>query len=100
VLGRYVRDERLLPLETAIHKMTGLPARILGLNDRGVLAVGAAADITIFDPQTVAERATYTDPHQYAAGIDHVLINGRQVIADGEHTGALPGIMLKRQAAK
>ena len=96
VLGRYVRDEGLLPLEIAIHKMTGLPARILGLKDRGVLAEGAAADITIFDPVTVAERATYVDPHQYAAGIDHVLVNGRQVIAEGEHTGALPGMMLKR----
>lgn len=96
VLGRYVRDEGLLPLEIAVHKMTGLPARILGLKDRGVLAEGAAADITIFDPDTVAERATYEDPHQYATGIAHVLVNGRQVIAEGEHTGALPGMMLKR----
>ena len=98
VLGRYVRDEKLLPLETAIHKMTGLPARILGLKDRGVLAEGAAADITVFDPETIAERATYIDPHQYAAGINHVLVNGTEVIAGEEHTGALPGIMLKRQA--
>jgi len=73
-----------------------VPARILGLKDRGVLAEGAAADITIFDPVTVAERGTYVDPHQYAAGIDHVLVNGRQVIAEGEHTGALPGMLLKR----
>lgn len=100
VLGRYVRDEGLLPLEVAIHKMTGLPARILGLRDRGCLVGGAAADITIFDPETVAERATYQNPHQYAAGIDHVLINGTPVIAAGEHTGALPGMMLKRQATR
>jgi N-acyl-D-amino-acid deacylase len=97
ILGHYARDEKVLPLEVAVHKMTGLPARILGLNDRGVLTKGAAADITVFDPDSVAERATYDNPHQYAAGIAHVLVNGTKVIADGDHTGALPGIMLKRR---
>lgn len=96
VLGRYVRDEGLLPLERAVYKMTGLPARILGFRDRGLLTEGAAADITVFDPNTVAERATYADPHQYASGITHVFVNGTPVVADGEHTGALPGIMLQR----
>lgn len=96
VLGHYVRDQGLLPLETAIRKMTGLPARTLGLADRGLIREGLAADLAVFDPTTIAERATYQDPHQYAAGIAHVLVNGEPVIDDGEHTGALPGAMLRR----
>ncbi len=95
ILGRYVRDEGVLPIERAIWKMTGAPARALGLADRGQIAPGMAADITIFDPDTIAEKATYQDPHQYAVGIDHVLINGAPVIAHGEHTGALPGQTLR-----
>jgi N-acyl-D-aspartate/D-glutamate deacylase len=95
VLGRYARDERVLSLEEAVFKMTGLPARRLGLRDRGVLAVGAKADVVVFDAATVADRATYENPHQYAAGIGHVLVNGRVVIAAGEHTGALPGRVLR-----
>ena len=95
VLGRYARDERVLSLESAVWKMTGLPARRLGLADRGVLASGAKADVVVFDPATVADRATYEDPHRYATGIGHVLVNGRVVIADGEHTGALPGRVLR-----
>jgi N-acyl-D-amino-acid deacylase len=95
VLGRYARDERVLSLEEAVFKMTGLPARRLGLRDRGVLAAGAKADVVVFDAATVADRATYENPHQYAAGIGHVLVNGRVVIAAGEHTGALPGRVLR-----
>jgi N-acyl-D-amino-acid deacylase len=95
VLGRYARDERVLALPDAVWKMTGLPARRLGLSERGVLAPGAKADVVVFDAATVADRATYEDPHQYAAGIGHVLVNGRVVIADGEHTGALPGRVLR-----
>jgi N-acyl-D-amino-acid deacylase len=95
VLGRYARDERVLTLENAVWKMTGLPARRLGLRDRGVLAAGAKADVVVLDPVTVADRATYEDPHRYAAGIGHVVVNGRVVIADGEHTGALPGRVLR-----
>ena len=95
VLGHYARDENLIPLEIAVHKMTGLPARMLGLDDRGFLIEGAAADITVFDPKRVAERATYENPHQFADGITHVLVNGIAVVADGEHTRALPGRMLK-----
>jgi N-acyl-D-amino-acid deacylase len=95
VLGRYARDERALTLPEAVWKMTGLPARRLGLADRGVLAPGAMADVVVFDAATVADRATYEDPHRYAGGIGHVLVNGRVVVADGEHTGALPGRVLR-----
>jgi N-acyl-D-amino-acid deacylase len=95
VLGHYSRDEHVLSLPDAVWKMTGLPARRLGLADRGVLAPGAKADVVVFDPTTVADRATYEDPHRYASGIGHVLVNGCVVIADGAHTGALPGRVLK-----
>jgi N-acyl-D-amino-acid deacylase len=94
VLGEYVREQRLLPLAQAIHKMTGLPARRLGLRDRGVIRVGARADLVLFDPRRVADQATYEDPHRYPVGIDHVLVNGRFVIKDGQHTGSLPGRVL------
>ncbi|MCI0549135.1 MAG: D-aminoacylase [Candidatus Rokubacteria bacterium] len=96
VLGRYAREMGLLPLETAVHKMTGLPARRLGLDDRGVLRVGARADLVVLDPDRIADRATFESPHQYATGIDHVVVNGRVVVDDGEHTGALPGRVLTR----
>jgi N-acyl-D-amino-acid deacylase len=98
VLGHYARDLGLLPLEQAVHKMTGASATALGLKDRGVLRAGFRADITVFDPETVAERATYEDPHRFAAGIDTVLVNGTPVLRDGDHTGALPGRILRRQA--
>jgi N-acyl-D-amino-acid deacylase len=94
VLGRYARDQALLSLAEAVHKMTGLPARRLRLADRGVLRAGAKADLVAFDAGRVADLATYEDPHQYATGIEHVLVNGRVVIARGEHTGALPGRVL------
>ena len=94
VLARYVRGEPLLTLPQAVHKMTGLPARRLGLGDRGVLAVGAKADVVAFDAARVEDRATYDAPHQYAAGIPHVVVNGRVVIDHGTHTGALPGQLL------
>ena len=96
ILGKYVREEGILPLEEAIRKMTGLPARKLGLHDRGVIRIGAKADLVCFDPQGVNDRATYTEPHQYPTGIRHVIVNGRVVIRDGEHTGALPGRVLRR----
>jgi N-acyl-D-amino-acid deacylase len=95
VLGRYARDGHALSLPDAVWKMTGLPARRLGLTDRGVLAPGAMGDVVVFDAATVADRATYEDPHRYPVGIGHVLVNGRVVIADGEHTGALPGRVLR-----
>ena len=96
VLGRYVRDVKVLSLEQAVHKMTGKPAARLGLKDRGIVAPGYVADLTLFDPATVADRATFQEPHQYPAGIPHVMVNGRWVIRDGEHTGALPaGVLLR-----
>ncbi|HSJ24897.1 MAG TPA: D-aminoacylase [Longimicrobiales bacterium] len=91
VLGHYVRERGIMPLETAIAKMTSIPARRLGFTDRGRIAVGAAADLVAFDPATVADRATFEDPHQFPVGIPHVIVNGTFVIRDGEHTGARPG---------
>jgi N-acyl-D-amino-acid deacylase len=91
VLGKYARDEKVLPLELAIHKMTGLPAKTLGLRQRGALARDYFADIVIFDPAKIADHATFEKPHQYATGVTHVLVNGVPVIKDGEHTGAKPG---------
>ncbi len=91
VLGHYAREQGILPLEDAIHKMTMRPARRIGLTDRGVIHPGACADLVAFDPNTVADRATFEDPHQYPAGIPHVWVNGVQVLKDGEQTGALPG---------
>jgi N-acyl-D-amino-acid deacylase len=95
VLGEYTRERRLLSLPQAVHKMTGLPARRLGLKDRGVIRVGARADLVVFDPKRVADQATYQDPHRYPTGIEHVLVNGRWVIRDGQHTGSLPGRVLR-----
>jgi len=86
----------LLTLEAAVRKMTALPAARLGLADRGVLRVGAKADVVLFDPERVADLATYEDPHQYARGIEGVLVNGRVVVDGGEHTGALPGQVLRK----
>lgn len=98
VLGHYSREERAFPLETAIHKMTGMPARRIGLADRGRIAPGMAADLVAFDPDRVADRATFAEPHQYPEGIPHVWVNGRRVIRDGEHTGELPGRVLRPAA--
>jgi N-acyl-D-amino-acid deacylase len=91
VLGRYVRERKVMPLETAIHKMTGMPAARLKLQGRGAIAPGAFADLVAFDPATVADRATFEEPHQYPVGIPHVMVNGRWVIREGAHTGATPG---------
>ena len=98
ILGRYVRDEPVLGLAEAIHKMTGQPAARLGLRDRGRIAEGLAADLVLFDPATVVDRATFEDSHQYPLGIRRVLVNGVVVISDGEHTGARPGRVLRRNA--
>lgn len=91
VLGHYVRDRGDMPLETAIHKMTGQSARRLRFTGRGRVAAGYFADLVVFDPATVADRATFEDPHQYPVGIPHVVVNGEFVIRDGENTGATPG---------
>jgi len=96
VLGHYSRRLHLFPLETAVHKMTGLPAKTFGLEDRGVLKPGMAADITIFDAEEVDEAATFTRPIQAAKGIDSVIVNGVVVWHDGQSTGARPGQVLTR----
>lgn len=91
VLARYVREKKILSLEQAIHKMTGMPAQKLGLKDRGVIQAGMAADLVIFDPQKVQDKADFTHPHEYATGIAHVFVNGKAVVRDGKITGDLPG---------
>lgn len=96
ILGRYVREEGVLTLEEAIHKMTGLAAKRLRLTDRGFLRPGLAADLVVFDPATVNDKSTYEEPHQYPEGISQVLVNGRLVVEDGVHTQARPGRILKR----
>jgi N-acyl-D-aspartate/D-glutamate deacylase len=97
VIGHYVGEEKLLPLETAIHKMTGATARALRLADRGLLREGFAADIAIFDPADFKDRATYADPHRYPSGArTTVIVNGTIVVEEATHTGALPGKVLRR----
>ena len=94
VLGHYVRERGVLPLHTAIHKASRLPADRLGLVDRGRIETGAIADIAVFDPATVIDTATFEDPHQYAQGLHHVFVAGRAALLDGEMTGARPGRVL------
>ena len=91
VLGKYVRDEKVLPMSDAIHRLSGQPASNLGLVHRGFLKEGMFADVVVFDPATISDRATFEKPHQYAVGVKQVFVNGVQVIKDGEHTGAKPG---------
>ncbi len=91
LLGKYVRDEKVIPLEEAVRKLTGLPATNLELDRRGFIREGMFADVVAFDPITIADRATFEQPHQFAVGMKHVFVNGVQVLRDGEHTGAKPG---------
>lgn len=98
ILGRYVRDDGLMPLEAAIRKMTSLPAWRLGMPDRGVLREGAFADITIFNPDTVIDRSTFEDPRQFPTGIEHVFVNGVPAVRDGRETGNLAGRALRRES--
>ena len=91
VLGKYSRDEKVIPMKEAVRRLSGLPATNLGLDHRGFLKEGMFADVVVFDPVTIADRATYEKPHQYAVGVKHVFVNGVQVLKDGEHTGAKPG---------
>jgi N-acyl-D-aspartate/D-glutamate deacylase len=97
VLGRYCRQLKLFPLETAIRKMTAMPASQLGLADRGLLKQGHAADVVVFDFKTIIDKATFSAPHQYPEGIDTVVVNGRAVILGGEHTEVRPGRVLTPQ---
>ncbi len=91
LLGKYVREDKVIPLEEAVRRLTGLPAEFLGLERRGLLREGMHADVAVFDPAAIADTATYEKPHSYAVGMKHVFVNGVQVLADGEHTGAKPG---------
>jgi N-acyl-D-amino-acid deacylase len=95
ILGKYVREEKLLTLEEAVRKMTSLAASRMGLLDRGVLREGMAADIVVFDPDTIIDKATFEKSHQYSVGISEVVVNGSTVIRGGEHTGAKPGKALR-----
>jgi N-acyl-D-amino-acid deacylase len=96
VLGHYARDVGLFPLETAVHKMTGLTARTFGLEGRGLIEDGMAADITLFDAATVGDSATFENPIRPARGIESVIVNGELVWRDGRTTGARPGRVLRR----
>ncbi len=91
LLGKYVREEKVIPLEEAIFKLTALPASNLKIEKRGQLKTGFYADLAIFNPEKIQDHATFDDPHQLSSGMIHVLVNGEQVLKDGEHTGALPG---------
>ena len=95
LLGRYVRDRGVISLQEAIRKLTALPAGNLGIADRGHLVPGYYADIAVFDAATIMDHATYEDPHQYATGMVHVFVNGGHVLRAGEHTGALPGQVVR-----
>jgi dihydroorotase/N-acyl-D-amino-acid deacylase len=95
VLGKYVRDEGVMPLEEAIRKMSSAVATRLSIVDRGFVKEGMYADLAIFDPETVADRATFEEPHQLSVGVEYVLVNGVVVVRDGLHTGAMPGRVVR-----
>jgi N-acyl-D-aspartate/D-glutamate deacylase len=95
ILGQFVRDEALLSQEEAEHRKTGAAAARLGLERRGLLRDGFAADVVVFDPDRVRAKATYDQPRHFPDGIDHVIVNGVSVVDDGAHTGAIPGRALR-----
>ncbi|MEX0601838.1 MAG: amidohydrolase family protein, partial [Bacteroidota bacterium] len=95
LLGKYVREEKVIPLEEAVRRLTSLPAANLKLRSRGTLVPGFMADVVVFDPASIGDHATYEKPHQYATGVHHVFVNGVQVLKDGEHTGAKPGRVVR-----
>jgi N-acyl-D-amino-acid deacylase len=95
LLGKYVRDEKIIPLEEAIRKLTSLPASNLKIQKRGTLKPGYFADIAIFDPSSIQDHATFEKPHQYSTGMVHVFVNGKQVLNQGEHTNARPGRVVR-----
>ena len=96
ILGKYVRQEKVLPLEEAVRKMTSLNATKLGISDRGTLKQGMKADVTVFDPQRVIDKATFEDPHQYSEGIEYVVVNGVPVLEGNRHLGTRPGRILRK----
>lgn len=95
LLGKYVREEGVIPLEEAVRRLTSLSTTNLGIADRGLLAEGYYADIVVFDPGTITDHATFEEPHQYSTGVVHVLVNGTPVLAEGKHTGATPGRVVR-----
>ncbi len=95
LLGRYVREEGIIPLEEAVRRLTSFPAGNLKLKKRGSLTPGCFADVVVFDPATITDHATFEQPHQLATGVEHVFVNGKRVLKDGEHTGATPGRFIK-----
>lgn len=96
MLGRYSRDLKLFPLETAVYKMSGQSAARLGVRDRGTLRAGNYADVVVFDPATIADKSTFEQPHQYSVGIDYVFVNGVATVDNGRYTDARAGRVLKR----
>ena len=96
VLGKYAREEGIFPLSQAIRKITSLPAEKFGLDGRGQVRENYFADLVLFDPDTVIDEATWTDPHRYPTGIEYVIVNGKVVVSEGEHTGATPGIIIRK----
>jgi N-acyl-D-amino-acid deacylase len=90
-----VRDEKIVPLEEAVRRLTRLPAEILKLDRRGALKPGYFADVAVFDPAKIQDHATFDKPHQYATGVVHVFVNGTQVLKNGQHTGAKPGRVVR-----
>jgi dihydroorotase/N-acyl-D-amino-acid deacylase len=95
ILGRYVREQKVLTLEDAIRKMTWSVASRLSIRDRGLLNEGMYADIVVFDPNTIIDRSTYENPHQLSVGMKHVFVNGVEVVTDGKSTGAKPGMAVR-----
>ncbi len=100
VLGHYVRELKLISLEDAIRKMTSLPAQTFGFRDRGLIREGFAADIVIFDENTITDQATFENPHQFPVGISHVIVNGIPVFANSQMTEARPGVPCLVQATE
>jgi N-acyl-D-amino-acid deacylase len=95
LLGKYVREEKIISLQEAIRRMTSLPAANVGIFERGELREGFYADIVVFDPERIIDNATFEEPHQYATGVVHVFVNGAQVLRNGRHTGATPGRVVR-----
>jgi N-acyl-D-amino-acid deacylase len=95
VLGKYVREMQIMTLEESVRKMTSLPAERFGISERGRLAEGYYADIAVFDPATVEDKATFAEPHQYASGFEAVVVNGKLVLESGERSEDLPGMILR-----
>ena len=100
LLGKYVRDEHVIPLAEAVRRLTSLPAQTLGIANRGLLAPGNFADVVVFDPNTIGAQSTYEKPMQFATGVVDVFVNGTQVLKDGEHTGAKAGRVVVRERAR